>query len=219
MIDAARRSGRLAAPWLRSTSIGSRFRFCVPMMTSTTRSSVAGSARLPAARRSRRPRRSDAMPSPRAHLPDLAEPREELLLGALAHAAGVDDDDVGVAVVVGRLVAGLLEQARHPLGVVDVHLAAERFDQVLSSRSCLSLSPFDFRFRFRLFALVIRLSPCAALVASISRALARTAAETSAPPIIRASSSSRSAPLEAGDVGRRPSAASRSSTMRKCVAP
>ncbi len=38
--------------------------------------------------------------------------------------------DVGVAIVVGALVARLLEQPRHPLGVVVVHLAAERLDQV-----------------------------------------------------------------------------------------
>ena len=51
-----------------------------------------------------------------------------------------------------RLVAGLLEQPGHPLGVVDVHLAAERFDQVFlghcGHESCsarLSLSPFAFR--------------------------------------------------------------------------
>ena len=69
----------------------------------------------------------------RRQLPELAEPRVQLLLGALADAAGVDDDDVGVAVVVGRLVAGLLEQPRHALGVVDVHLAAERLDQILSA--------------------------------------------------------------------------------------
>ena len=82
----------------------------------------------------------------------LAEPRIELLLGVLADAAGVDDDDVGVALVVGRLVAGLLQQARHPLGVVDVHLAAERLDEVfLGHVACvararrLSLSPFAFR--------------------------------------------------------------------------
>ena len=41
----------------------------------------------------------------------LAEARVELLLGVLAHAAGVDDDDVGVGVVGRRLVAGLVEQA------------------------------------------------------------------------------------------------------------
>ena len=38
------------------------------------------------------------------------EPRVELLFRALAHAAGVDDDDVGVGGVVGRLEAGLFEQ-------------------------------------------------------------------------------------------------------------
>ena len=38
-------------------------------------------------------------------LAQLAEARVELLLGVLAHAARVDDDDVGVAVVGGALVA------------------------------------------------------------------------------------------------------------------
>ena len=61
----------------------------------------------------------------------LAETRVELLLGVLAHAAGVDDDHVRVAVVGRRLVAGLIEQTGHPLRVVDVHLTAERFDEVL----------------------------------------------------------------------------------------
>ena len=45
-------------------------------------------------------------------LPQLAEPRVELVLGALAHAAGVDDDDVGVGGVVGRLVARPARAAR-----------------------------------------------------------------------------------------------------------
>ena len=65
---------------------------------------------------------------------DLAEARVELLFGLLADAAGVDDDDVGVAIVVRALVARLLQQPGHPLGVVLVHLAAERFDQVLGHR-------------------------------------------------------------------------------------
>ena len=68
-------------------------------------------------------------------LPQLAEPRVELVLGALAHAARVDDDDVGVRGLLGGLVARLLEQPGHALGVVDVHLAAERFDQVFPGHS------------------------------------------------------------------------------------
>ena len=94
-------------------------------------------------------------------LAQLAEPRVQLLLGALTDAARVDDDDVGVGGVLGRLEASLLEQPRHALGVVHVHLAAERLDEVLAGHQllcvlrcgfsssttfafALSLSPFDF---------------------------------------------------------------------------
>src|SRR5207253_2367870 len=49
------------------------------------------------------------------------------------------------------LVAGLFEQTRHALGVVNVHLTAERLDQVFSShRTSLSPSPRTFAFAFRL---------------------------------------------------------------------
>ena len=85
------------------------------------------------------------------HHAQLAEPRIELVFGPLADAARVDDDDVGVRGVVGRLVAGLLQQPGHALGVVDVHLAAERLDEVFfrhrylgALRARLSLSPFGF---------------------------------------------------------------------------
>ena len=140
-----------------------------------------------------------------AHLPKLTETREEFFFGAFPHAARVDDDDVGVAVVGSGFVASLLEQPRHALGVVHVHLAAVSLDQILS-RHCtfrprrVSLSPFGLpslspawsRF-FCSFVLAARRS--APRVASISRALAITAGDTAAPPIIRASSSSRSAAL------------------------
>jgi hypothetical protein len=62
--------------------------------------------------------------------PQLAESRIELLLGVLAHAARVDDDEVGFDLLRRCLVAGLVEQTRHPLRVVEVHLAAEGLDQV-----------------------------------------------------------------------------------------
>jgi hypothetical protein len=119
-----------------------------------------------------------------AHLANLPEPREQLLLGALAYAARVDHDDVGVAVVVCRLVAGLFEEPGHAFRVVNVHLAAVCLDEIFSRHYLrLSLSPFDL------------LSPFAGcLDDSISRALVSTAVDTSAPPIIRASSSSRSRP-------------------------
>jgi len=64
-------------------------------------------------------------------LADLAEAREELLLGAFADAARIDHDDVRIPIVRGGLVAGLVQQTGHALRVVDVHLAAVRLDEVL----------------------------------------------------------------------------------------
>ena len=64
----------------------------------------------------------------------VAEVRGELRVGLLADRAGVEDDDVGV---VGRRRLAepeLLEQALDPLGVVGVHLAAERGDVVAAHR-------------------------------------------------------------------------------------
>ncbi len=59
---------------------------------------------------------------------ELALPADDLLLGALADRAGVDDDEVGV-LEAGRLgTAGLQQAAGHLLGVAAVHLAAERPD-------------------------------------------------------------------------------------------
>ena len=84
----------------------------------------------------------------------------------LAHAAGVDDDDVGVDVARRRARSRPGRADRHALGVVEVHLAAEGLDQIFlrhaSSTFGLSLSPFAFR-----------LSPLAAVPSSSSRALAR----------------------------------------------
>ena len=74
---------------------------------------------------------------------NFAEPREQLLFGLLANAARVDDDDIGVAIVVSGLVARLLEEAGHPLRVMKVHLTAERLDQVFL-RHVVPLSPFAF---------------------------------------------------------------------------
>ena len=62
----------------------------------------------------------------------LAEVAVELVVGVLAHRAGVEDDDVGdLGTLVGGQagevdVAGRLEQAGEALGVVHVHLAAVR---------------------------------------------------------------------------------------------
>ena len=102
------------------------------------------------------------------HLAQLPQPRVQLLFRALADAAGVDDHDVGVGGVLRRLEARLLEQPRHALGVVRVHLAAERLDEVFAShwticgfsafsaaprrKLSLSLSPFRFRLSLPLLA-------------------------------------------------------------------
>jgi hypothetical protein len=43
--------------------------------------------------------------------------------------AGVEDDEVGVVAVVDRAQALSAEQLGHALGIVDVHLAAERLDE------------------------------------------------------------------------------------------
>ena len=112
----------------------------------------------------------------RGQLAQLAQPRVELLLRALADAAGVDDDDVGVGRVVGRLEAGLFEQAGHPLGVVDVHLAAEGLDQVFARhvRLLFGVSPaatFAFAFRFR-FAFRLRRADAPSSISRADRAKA-----------------------------------------------
>ncbi len=86
-----------------------------------------------------RHRHDRALTCPETGVMELPEPGEELLFRLLPDAAGVDDDDIGVAFVPGRLVARLLEKPRHPLGVMKVHLATECFDQV-----------FARHFRFRL---------------------------------------------------------------------
>src|SRR5436190_3904765 len=112
---------------------------------------------------------------------DLSETGKQLLFGTFADAAGVDDDDVGISVVRGRLIPRLLQQSGHSLGIMEVHLAAERLDQVfLGHEPSLSLLPYV-RFRLR------RLEGLPARFSSISRALATTTSEMSAPPIMRAS--------------------------------
>ena len=71
----------------------------------------------------------------------LAEVAVELVVGVLAHRAGVEDDDVGDLGPLARGqagevdVAGRLEQAGEALGVVDVHLAAVRADVVGPGRA------------------------------------------------------------------------------------
>ncbi len=91
---------------------------------------------------------------------ELAQARIQLVFGVLANAARVDHDDVGVRGILGGLVAGLLEEAGHALGVVRVHLAAVGFDQVLLGHALPRHPPagfafafwFHFAFRFRLSA-------------------------------------------------------------------
>ena len=58
----------------------------------------------------------------------LAHPADDLLLGALADRAGVDDDEVGGLERGGLVAAGGQQAAGHLLGVAPVHLAAERPD-------------------------------------------------------------------------------------------
>ena len=59
---------------------------------------------------------------------ELAHPADDLLLGALADRAGVDDDEVGALERLRLLAAGRQQPPRHLLGVAPVHLAAERPD-------------------------------------------------------------------------------------------
>src|SRR5690606_29109462 len=57
---------------------------------------------------------------------EVAEVAVELVVGVLAHGAGVEHDEIGVGLALDGNIAGLFEQASDPLGVVDVHLASER---------------------------------------------------------------------------------------------
>jgi hypothetical protein len=76
-------------------------------------------------------------------LAQLAEVAVELVVGVLAHGAGVEDDDIGgLGPLAGREagdvdIARRLEQAGEALGVVDVHLAPVGADVVaLRERRC-----------------------------------------------------------------------------------
>jgi hypothetical protein len=62
---------------------------------------------------------------------EIPQPRVQLVLGLLSNAAGVDDHHVGIRLVAGPVVSRRLEKPRHPLRVVDVHLAAVGLDEVL----------------------------------------------------------------------------------------
>jgi hypothetical protein len=65
-------------------------------------------------------------------LPQLAEARPHLLLGVLAHRAGVVDDDVGLLAIGDGFVALRAELAEDELAVEHVHLAAEGFEVQLA---------------------------------------------------------------------------------------
>ena len=139
-----RRSGSACA-----TSIGSIRTRRVPTMTSTTAGAFEQRRAL-LLRDAAGDGDNGIVPRLGPSMPQLTEPRVELLFGALPHAAGVDDDDVRVALVVRALVARRLEQAGHLLRVVVVHLAAEGLDQVSAAHcSAFRLAAFAFAFRLR----------------------------------------------------------------------
>ena len=124
---------------------GSIFSRCVPTTTSMTLPLVFESSDSPSCWATQ-PATATMRIAARLLLQDakLAEPRIELLLSVLAHAAGVDDDHVGIDVIGRGLVARLVEQPSHALRVVDVHLTAERLDEVFPGHSA------TFAFAFRL---------------------------------------------------------------------
>src|SRR5688572_6994725 len=129
-----------------------------------------------------------------AHLFELAEPRVELLLRALAHAARVDHYQVGIDIRFGAVVTRLLQQAGHALGIVDVHLATVGFDEVLHDfRFRLSLSPPAFACRESGYSLDAPFAFVRA-ASSSSRAPAIAFSPAAVPPIMRAISATRSSP-------------------------
>ncbi len=62
-------------------------------------------------------------------LAQLAELGIDLLRGAFADMAGVEDDEVGVFDARGLVVPRLGGEIAHSLGIIDVHLASERLDE------------------------------------------------------------------------------------------
>src|SRR5213078_441165 len=96
---------------------------------------------------------------------ELAQSRIELFFGPLAHAAGVDDDDIGIGGVGGGFETRLLEEAGHAFGVVEVHLTSERLDEISTRHGGLSLSLF----RFRLSACVRLWQPRASMPPGAAR--------------------------------------------------
>src|SRR5439155_23402247 len=68
----------------------------------------------------------------RAHAAELGK---NLFRCLLADVAGVEDDEVGVVGAGGLGKTFRCERVRHTMGIVDVHLAAERFDMDLAHSS------------------------------------------------------------------------------------
>ena len=62
-------------------------------------------------------------------LAQLAELGKDLLGGAFADVAGVENDEVGVLGAGGLAVSRACGEIPHPLGIIDVHLASERLDE------------------------------------------------------------------------------------------
>ena len=62
--------------------------------------------------------------------PELTEVAVQAVIRVLTYAARVENDDISNFSVIGRDQALSFQQARQPLGVVLVHLAAERTHQV-----------------------------------------------------------------------------------------
>ena len=85
---------------------------------------------------------------------EVAEVAVELVVGVLAHGAGVDDDDVGFFAVGGN-VACRFERPAQPLGVVHVHLAAEGAHLVGARPAVSSTAASDGRMTVRASVMVL----------------------------------------------------------------
>jgi len=70
----------------------------------------------------------DRLRVPLLELAQAAQGAVDLVLGMLAHTAGVKQNQIGPVGIVGQLVARLRQVGRHQLAVQHVHLAAEGLD-------------------------------------------------------------------------------------------
>ena len=149
----------------------------------------------------------------------LAEPRVQLLLGVLAHAAGVDDDDVGVARR-RRSPRSRPVRAARPSARSRGRSSGSRTSR--SDTSCATAHAFAFRLSFRLsppdvdFAFASRLPPATQHLAALTHERRRG---SSPPPSIRASSSTRPSPSSratrvSGPAAARPASRSGSASSR-----